>query len=124
MRGILMTGVMFFALHLALPMEAFYTSFAFSGVTNYGALVVFSLWFGLIDFFLTPIGSWISRKNEFAADRFAYEQEGSSANLVNALIKLRESNHSMPISHPVYSAVYHSHPPLLERISVLKGLES
>ena len=119
LRGVLMTGLMFYGLSLALPQEEFYKAFGLSGVTNYSALIVFSLWFGLVDFILNPLSSWISRQNEFSADNFAKTQLGSSKDMIGALIQLRESNHSMPISHPAYSMVYHSHPPLLERIQSL-----
>src|SRR5690606_20665781 len=106
---------------LCLPLTAFYTAFDLQGVSAYGALVVFSLWFGLVDFFITPLSSWMSRRNEFAADAFAREHTGNASDLVQALIKLRESNHAMPICHPLYSMVYYSHPPLLERLAALKA---
>lgn len=118
-RGILMTGVLFYLLSIFLPNEQFYKAFHLQGVSNYGALFVFFLWFGLVDFFISPFQSWLSRKNEFAADDFAKKELGDSAMLSSALKKLRESNHAMPISHPLFSMVYHSHPPLLERLKVL-----
>ena len=37
--------------------------------------------------------------------------------LGDALLKLRENSQVMPITHPLFSAVYYSHPPLLERLS-------
>lgn len=119
-RSILMTGVMFYLLSLALPLEQFYHAFGLTGVSNYGALFVFTLWFSLLDAVLQPLNSWMSRKNEFAADRFAKEQIGNPELLCDALLKLRESNHSMPITHPAYSAYYYSHPPLVERLAVLR----
>lgn len=118
-RGVLMTGFLFYALSLCLPITDFYVSFSFAGVSNYAALVVFSMWFGILDLFLSPLGSWISRQNEFAADAFAKSHMGGGAELIGALIKLRESNRSMPMAHPLYSAVYYSHPPLGERIAAL-----
>ena len=77
------------------------------------------MWFGLLDFFLAPMNSWMSRKNEFAADAFAVQTVGNSADLKNALLKLRQSNHAMPLAHPAFSAMYYSHPPLLERLQEL-----
>jgi STE24 endopeptidase len=120
-RGIITTGLLFYALSYCLPMGSFYTAFHFNGAANYSALVVFSLWYGLLGFLLTPLQSWISRKNEFAADHFAVENIGGSTNLCEALVKLSESNQSMPISHPLYSMLYHSHPPLLQRIAAMKA---
>jgi len=118
-RGVLATGLIFYLLSLCLPMTVFYQGFGLGGVSAYGALVVFSLWFGILDFALQPIGNAISRRNEFAADRFACDQTGNSEELGSALLKLRETSAGMPLSHPLFSAVYHSHPPLLERLMAL-----
>ncbi|MEZ4744240.1 MAG: M48 family metallopeptidase [Bdellovibrionota bacterium] len=119
-RGILMTGIMFYLMSLCLPLEEFYKAFHLEGVSFYGALLVFTMWFGLLDFIIQPIGSYLSRKNEFAADAFAKKNLGKEDSLIGALVKLRQSNHSMPISHPLYSAFYHSHPPLMERFAALR----
>jgi STE24 endopeptidase len=118
-RSVLATGGLFFALDLALPRAAFYRAFFLSGPSSYGALVVFGLWFGLVDFLLQPLASHISRRNEFAADRFALRSGAAPRDLGDALLKLREKSRLLPISHPVYSRVYHSHPPLLERLKAL-----
>ena len=118
-RGVLSTGLVFYALSLCLPMDVFYKSFGLGGVSAYGALVVFSLWFGLLDFALQPVSNAISRRNEFSADHFAKVQIGNADELATALLKLRETSAGMPLSHPLFSAVYHSHPPLLERLHAL-----
>lgn len=115
-RGIFFTGIIFYLLSLCLPLEIFYQAFKLQGTSNYGALIVFSLWFGLLDFFLEPISTYISRRNEFAADKFANEKIENTKDLGTALLKLREKSHSMPITHPLYSAIYYSHPPLIERL--------
>jgi STE24 endopeptidase len=118
-RGVLATGIMFYILSLCLPMKQFYQAFGLDGVSNYGALVVFSLWFGLVDFVVQPLSNAVSRRNEFAADRFAIAQIGDGAVLATGLLKLRETSAGMPLSHPWYSAVYHSHPPILERLQAM-----
>ena len=118
-REILFSGLLFYILSLCLPLEIFYKAFSFEGVSNYAALVVFGLWFGPIELFLKPIRSSISRKNEFSADRFATNQVGNWKDLGEGLLKLREKSRSMPISHPLFSLFYHSHPPILERLKVL-----
>jgi STE24 endopeptidase len=119
-RGMVTSGITFFVLSLCLPLEEFYRAFGLGGVTNYGALVVFGLWFGILDFVLQPFENHISRKNEFAADRFAREYGGGEpGDLGAALVKLRETSHAMPLSHPLFSWVYYSHPPMLERLAAL-----
>ncbi len=120
-RSIIMTGIMFYVLSLCLPLKDFYTAFSFSEISNFAALIVFTMWFGIVDFYLQPLSSWLSRKNEFAADAFAKQHMNGHEELTNALIKLRQSNSAMPITHPLYSRMYHSHPPLIERLAALKG---
>ncbi len=118
-RGIVMSGLIFYGLSLCLPLQDFYHAFYFSGVSDFSALVVFSQWYGLLSFWLQPLQSAWSRKNEFAADRFAVETMAGSQDLRSALINLCESNQTMPLAHPLFSLVYYSHPPLLERITAL-----
>lgn len=118
-RGTLMSGLTFFILSLCLPLTEFYASFGLDGVSNYGALVVFGLWLGVLDFALQPLENYLSRRNEFAADRFAKEHAGGSSDLGEALLKLRETSHAMPLSHPAFSSIYYSHPPMLERLAAL-----
>ncbi len=118
-RGFFLTGVMFYALSVCLPLLPFYRSFGLGGVSNYGALIVFSLWFGLVEFLIQPFASLLSRKHEFQADAFALRNIEDQRALGDALLKLRETSHSMPVSHPWYSAFYHSHPPLLERLKAM-----
>lgn len=121
-RSFLMTGLMFFALGQMLPIENLYLAFGLQSVSNYGALVVFSLWFGPIGFLMQPLSNWVSRKNEFEADNFALENVSNKRLLGDALLKLRENSHVMPISHSLFSAVYHSHPPLMERLRAMSYL--
>jgi len=119
-RSLLMSLGLFYCLSVCLPMEDFYTAFGFSKVSNYAALVVFSMWFSLVSFVISPFMNFISRKNEFAADAFAVTVTGNQRDLGEALINLSKSNHSMPIAHPLYSLVYYSHPPILERLEAMK----
>ncbi len=119
LRGTAMTGLTFFLMSLCLPLAPFYQSFGLGGVSNYGALAVFGLWFGIVDFLMQPIENHLSRRNEFAADDFARTQVGNASELASALLKLREKSHAMPITHPLFSSVYHSHPPLLERLAAM-----
>ena len=118
-RGVMIMGALFYALGVCLPLVDFYHAFHFSGVSNYAALTVFSLWLGVIDFYWTPIMSWLSRRNEFQADAFAKQHLSNFRDLCTALLKLRQKNHAMPISHPIFSSVYHSHPPIAERLQAM-----
>jgi STE24 endopeptidase len=122
-RSVAMSGLVFYALSLCLPLESFYSAF-FLEKTSYGALAVFGLWFGLVSFLLQPLTNALSRRHEFAADAFALESGATAGELGEALRMLREKSRLLPLSHPLYSRVYHSHPPLLERLRVMGALET
>ena len=61
----------------------------------------------------------LSRYFEFQADEFG-KSLGHTERLCSALVKLFKDNLSFPIYDHVYSAWYHMHPTLLERIAALK----
>ena len=64
--------------------------------------------------------SVLSRHFEFQADTFAADL-GKAADLQGALVKLNNDNLSFPIYDWLYSAWNHSHPPILERLAVLRA---
>ena len=72
----------------------------------------------LLSFIFTPIMSFVSRHNEYAADKFGSEL-GGKENLVSALMKLIEENKSFPKSHPLFAFFYYTHPPVIERLKEL-----
>lgn len=66
--------------------------------------------------------SIISRRFEFQADNFAKNLNFRSE-LISALIKLNKDNLSFPVYDWLYSALIHSHPPILDRIDALKKID-
>ncbi|HSD27721.1 MAG TPA: M48 family metallopeptidase, partial [Vicinamibacteria bacterium] len=123
LRGIATSGLVFYALSLCLPLRAFYAAF-FVEPSAYGALTVFGLWFGLVSFLLHPVENALSRRHEFAADAFALRSGATASELGAALRKLSERSRHLPVTHPLYSRIYHSHPPLLERLRAMGALGS
>jgi STE24 endopeptidase len=123
LRGVATSGLVLFALGQALSLEAFYSAFALER-TAYGALAVFGLWFSLVSFLLHPLENALLRRHEFAADAFALRSGATGAELGGALRKLHGKSRLLPVTHPLYSAVYHSHPPLLERLRAMGALEA
>ncbi len=81
-------------------------------------LAIMMLLLSLIGFIFTPIMSFISRHNEYEADKFGSEI-GGKENLVSALIKLVDENKSFPKAHPLVIFFYYTHPPVLERLKEL-----
>ena len=85
------------------------------------ALALFSLTIPVFTFFITPLGSLLSRKHEFEADAFAAEKTNAQ-HLVSALIKLYQDNAATLTPDRLYSAFYDSHPPAPIRIAHLNEL--
>lgn len=77
----------------------------------------------LLGFFWTPISSWFSRRDERQADQFAIDLVGSGHELASGLVKLARENLSSLFPHPLYVAIYYSHPDLVGRVVWLEGRE-
>ena len=67
---------------------------------------------------LRPFPAMLSRRHEFAADRFAAEHADAAA-LADALVKLYRDNAATLTPDPLYTAFHASHPPALARIARL-----
>ncbi len=72
----------------------------------------------VLSFLFTPVMSYVSQHNEYAADEFG-SQMGGKENLVSALLKLVTENKAFPKAHPLVIFFYHAHPPVLERLKEL-----
>jgi STE24 endopeptidase len=69
---------------------------------------------------LAPLGSLVSRRDEWAADRYAVRLTEAPGDLASALAKLARDNLSNVHPHPLYAWVHYSHPPVVERIRSLR----
>ena len=87
------------------------------------SLALFFMVLPVFTFWLTPLGSLISRKHEFEADSYAAEQT-QAKDLITALVKLYRDNASTLTPDPLHSAVYDSHPPAAIRIAHLKAMQT
>ncbi|BDY12121.1 M48 family metallopeptidase [Hydrogenimonas cancrithermarum] len=82
-------------------------------------MVLFMLLISVFMFIFMPIMSFVSRHNEYEADRYATQIHGNSGDLVSALKKLVDENKSFPKAHKLTIFFYHSHPPVIERLKAL-----
>jgi len=82
-------------------------------------VIFFILVLSPILYFLNPIFSSISRKNEFEADNYAKEFSDKN-DLITSLKKLYKENLTLIKTSPIYSQVYNSHPTVFERINNLE----
>lgn len=117
---ILNSGLMLFLLSLFIGSSVLSQALGVDTASFHIGLLAFGLLYSPLSLITGIISNIISRKNEFAADRFAAEQYDAEA-LKNALIKLSMNNLSNLTPHPVYVFFHYSHPPLLERIKALES---
>ena len=110
-----------FLFGLAQLMETtwFYTGLGISQPGTAVALVLFAQALPHFLFPLSPLGSYLSRRHEYEADRYA-ARHASPAMLVSALVKLYQDNAATLTPDPVYSTFYDSHPPAALRVQALE----
>jgi STE24 endopeptidase len=122
-KGMALSWGFSFVLLLALGMLAgqpwFYQGLGMQTATLPVALVLFMLVVPEFTFFVQPLLSLLSRKNEYEADRYA-AANADAGELVHALVKLYHDNSATLTPDPLHSAYYDSHPPAAMRIARLR----
>lgn len=106
----------FWIIDTLMEQEWFYAAFGFppnSGITV--ALLLFSLCSGAFTFWFSPLMHVLSRRHEYQADAFAIRHIDKPQAMTQSLRKLHEENLSNLTPHPLFSAIYFSHPTLIER---------
>ena len=119
-KNIAIVGVMLFILFFIfgnLPDELFKELM----IPKIGAnIIILAILFSDVLFFiLQPFINLVSRNNEFRADEMGSSLV-SKKDLANALKKLVNENKHFPKVSKLYSFIYYSHPPILERLEKLK----
>lgn len=89
-------------------------------VSFYARVVILAFLAKLAASPFTPARTWLSRRHEWQADRYAAQLSESPAALASALVKLTKNNLSNLHPHPLYAAVYYSHPPVVSRVAELR----
>ena len=130
-QGFIITQLYSFALFLAFSFvqsnHAMFTSFGFNFSQNiaehptpvFVGLMLFSQTFwSPVDKLLSLFMNFNSRRNEFAADRYA-QSLGMEDDLCKGLIKISIENLGNMVPDSLYSLYHFSHPPLVERLSAL-----
>ena len=87
-------------------------------------LVLLGLLFSIPLTVFSPLGNWLSRSQERQADRFAAELTTTPESLASALVKMSNDNLSNLHPHPLYAAIYYSHPPVVERVLTLTAMRT
>ena len=118
--SVLQTGLILFILSLFIFNREL--SYALGGgeASIHLNLIAFFMLFSPISHITGILANMWSRKREYEADRYAADTYSAAA-LANALKKLSSDNLSNLTPHPAHVFVHYSHPPLLQRLRVLKG---
>ena len=91
--------------------------FGISKDTVFAGLVLIGFIAGMISMPLKALLNYLSRRNEDEADTFSCGLTQNQEAMSRALVKLSKENLSNPHPpHPLYVALYYSHPPVLNRI--------
>jgi STE24 endopeptidase len=114
---------LFYLASKLLTLRSMYESFGFFDMPHYVGLFLVSVLWGPISSFLSPMGMAISRKFEKEADLYAFQKLKSAKPLASALKKMAKENLSNLTPHRLYVWFNYSHPPLLERVQLLEGLD-
>jgi len=115
------TGVLFFVLSLVLEAPSLFAAFGIDRPSVHAGLVVFGILMTPLDLPTSLALNALSRRHEYAADRFAADAVGSGRALAGGLRRLAADTLSNLTPHPWYVALHHSHPPVVERVRVLES---
>jgi len=113
----------FYAMYRLLEWPFLYQTFGFAGSVPYAGLFVIGALLKPVPFFLTPLGSAVSRMFEREADDYSFSLMGTALSLAGALKRLAKENLANLHPHPFYAWFYYSHPPLTERIARLQRMD-
>ncbi|MCG8568743.1 MAG: M48 family metallopeptidase [Spirochaetes bacterium] len=114
--------IIFYILHLLIDLPYFYQAFHLSQPVRFIGIFLFQIFLSPFGFFLSPISSYFSRRNEFQADEYSIQFSQDKKSFSNALIKLNIDNLSNLNPHPIYAWFYYSHPPLLNRLKHIEEI--
>lgn len=109
---------------LCLSRPELYAAFGVTHPSYYVGFVLFSILVQPLAIIIGVVLNFLSRRHEFEADRFAAESTGEPGSLILALKKLSKDSLSNLTPHPLLVGLHFTHPPVLERIRALRGLES
>ena len=99
-----------------------FKAFGAQHVSIYAALIYFTILIIPIQRVGSICSNWISRSFEYSADRYGVNASNNPEALVAALKKISADSMDNLHPHPVKVFFDYSHPPVLDRIQVLRGL--
>jgi STE24 endopeptidase len=117
--SVFITGLMLFLFSVIVGNPMIATALGAERSGFHLGLIVFGILYSPLSLVIGLISNYISRKNEFEADRFVKDNY-KPEKLAEALKKLSVRNLSNMLPHPAYVFFHYSHPPLLKRLERLE----
>jgi STE24 endopeptidase len=117
--SVFVTGLMLFLLSVVVNSPSLSQALGSQNASFHLGLIVFGILYSPLSLIIGLLTNYVSRKNEFAADRFVKENFKPEV-LAAALKKLSVKNLSNMMPHPAYVFFHYSHPPLLGRLEKLE----
>ena len=117
--SVITTGLMLFLFSLVVGNPLLSMALGSDSRGFHLGLIVFGILYSPVSLLIGLFTNYISRRNEFEADRFVKENFRPEI-LAEALKKLSVKNLSNMMPHPAYVFFHYSHPPLLSRLEKLE----
>ena len=114
-----LTGFMLFLFSMVVEYPELSQALGTENSSFHLGLIVFGILYSPLSLLIGMVFNYVSRKNEFAADRFVRDNYDATI-LSGALKKLSVKNLSNMLPHPAYVFFHYSHPPLLQRLGKLE----
>jgi STE24 endopeptidase len=117
--SVILTGLMLFLFSVIVDSPTLSRAMGAERPSFHLGLIVFGILYSPLSLMIGLATNYLSRKNEFEADRFVREKYEPKY-LAEALKKLSVKNLSNMMPHPTYVFFHYSHPPLLSRLAKLE----
>ncbi|MBN2665683.1 MAG: M48 family metallopeptidase [Bacteroidales bacterium] len=117
--SVLLTGLMLFLFSRIVGNPVLSTALGAEIPGFHIGLIAFGILYSPLSLIIGLFSNYISRRNEFEADRFVKDNY-DSRKLASALKLLSVKNLSNMMPHPAYVFFHYSHPPLLARLEKLE----
>jgi STE24 endopeptidase len=99
-----------------------FSAFGVSTPSYYVGLVLYLVAIRPLAAILDILANYLSRRDEFEADRFAAQALGDPNPLIAALKRLSKDSLSNLSPHPLLVSLHFTHPPVVERVLALRKL--
>tara|TARA_B100000029_G_scaffold304876_1_gene297776 strand:+ start:144 stop:1385 length:1242 start_codon:yes stop_codon:yes gene_type:complete len=115
-------GIMLFILSLFMMNRELFDVFKMQDLSVYASLLFFTILYTPISMISGFMFSYISRKNEYAADAYSAKTSNLSGSLISGLKKMTKENLSNLTPHWLNVMLNYSHPTVLDRINALRRI--